>query len=96
MFTTLFEGAMRAGFFEVGQDRQLLLDVLVSNWRVHALYRRLGFIDMPRINARSRKLPAALESMQMCCAALNLVYHPLPTTGGEDDGVLIRGPREPK
>jgi GNAT superfamily N-acetyltransferase len=64
VFTALFEGAMREGFIEAKQ-RGLVLDVLITNRRAHSIYRRLGFVDMPRLKARSPKLPASLQSIRM-------------------------------
>ncbi|MBN3852498.1 GNAT family N-acetyltransferase [Paraburkholderia sp. Ac-20340] len=45
--------------------REIVLDVLVSNTRAAALYRRLGFVDIPRRKPRSKRLPAELESIRM-------------------------------
>jgi ribosomal protein S18 acetylase RimI-like enzyme len=52
---------------EVGEvgDREIVLDVLVSNPRAATLYRRLGFVDLPRRKLRSPRLPAELESVRM-------------------------------
>lgn len=63
VFSALFDDALHAGLLGVQQDRQLLLDVLVSNTRAFALYRRLGFVDLPR--ARSPQVPRDLESVRM-------------------------------
>jgi GNAT superfamily N-acetyltransferase len=65
VFTTLFNGVMREGFIEATEDCGLVLDVLISNRRAHALYQRLGFVDMPRLKARSPQLPASLRSIRM-------------------------------
>lgn len=46
-------------------DREIVLDVLVSNTRAAALYRRLGFVDLPRRKPHSKRLPAKLESIRM-------------------------------
>lgn len=69
VFTALFEHALRAE--EAGRrgletgEREIVLDVLVSNTRAAALYRRLGFVALPRMRPRSRRLPAELESVRM-------------------------------
>ncbi|WP_415117757.1 GNAT family N-acetyltransferase [Paraburkholderia sp.] len=70
VFSALFEHAIRG---EVAHqrgletaDREIVLDVLVSNSRAAALYRRLGFVDLPRRKPRSPRLPAELESVRMC------------------------------
>nr|WP_321912880.1 GNAT family N-acetyltransferase [Paraburkholderia sp. J11-2] len=47
------------------ETREIVLDVLVSNTRAAALYRRLGFVVLPRRKPRSRLLPVALESVRM-------------------------------
>jgi ribosomal protein S18 acetylase RimI-like enzyme len=69
VFTALFEHALRAKEasrlgLEAG-EREIVLDVLVSNTRAAALYRRLGFVELPRRRPRSRRLPAPLESVRM-------------------------------
>lgn len=73
VFTTLFEHAQRGSTAaEPGLDageRDIVLDVLVSNPRAAALYRRLGFVALPRRRPRSRFLPAHLESVRMQLAA---------------------------
>lgn len=69
VFTALFkhvldvQQASRRGL-EPG-EREIVLDVLVSNTRAAALYRRLGFIALPRRRQRSSRLPAELESVRM-------------------------------
>ncbi|WP_018437973.1 GNAT family protein [Paraburkholderia atlantica] len=74
VFSTLFAEAMRAGELinsqtraaRGGRDRrQLVLDVLVSNKPAYALYRRLGFIELPRRAPISARLPRELESVRM-------------------------------
>ncbi|EEA00857.1 conserved hypothetical protein [Burkholderia sp. H160] len=73
-FSTLFADAMRAGELmnvQTGAARgehdrqQLVLDVLVSNRRAYALYRRLGFVELPRRAPVSARLPRELESVRM-------------------------------
>lgn len=62
VFTALFEQAAHG----LGSDAQeIVLDVLASNPRAAALYERLGFVALPRRRARSRRLPAGLESVRM-------------------------------
>jgi GNAT superfamily N-acetyltransferase len=69
IFSALFQHALRdtdvpqrgLGAFE----REIVLDVLVSNERAASLYRRLGFVELPRRKPRSRRLPAELESVRM-------------------------------
>ncbi|SDR41730.1 GNAT family N-acetyltransferase [Paraburkholderia tuberum] len=74
VFSTLFADAMRAGEFMNSQTRaargehdrqQLVLDVLVSNKRAYALYRRLGFVELPRRAVVSPRLPRELESVRL-------------------------------
>jgi ribosomal protein S18 acetylase RimI-like enzyme len=68
VFSELFGDARRTGMGGLaGKDgeREIVLDVLVSNTRAAALYRRLGFVDVERRRARSRRLPAELESIRM-------------------------------
>jgi ribosomal protein S18 acetylase RimI-like enzyme len=48
-----------------GPDRQVVLDVLVSNRRAYDLYRRLGFVELPRRAPISQRLPRELESVRM-------------------------------
>lgn len=73
VFTTLFGHAL--GAKEAAQrgleagEREIVLDVLVSNTRAAALYRRLGFVELPRRKPRSRRLPAQLESVRMRLAS---------------------------
>ncbi|WP_091996969.1 GNAT family N-acetyltransferase [Paraburkholderia lycopersici] len=68
-FSTLFEqalcGASAAGRGLIPHEREIVLDVLVSNTRAAALYQRLGFVALPRRRPRSRFLPAQLESVRM-------------------------------
>ncbi|WP_233854929.1 GNAT family N-acetyltransferase [Paraburkholderia sp. HD33-4] len=74
VFSTLFADAMRvcelmsprtrAGRGEPDRH-QLVLDVLVSNKRAYALYRRLGFVELPRRAPVSARLPRELESVRM-------------------------------
>jgi ribosomal protein S18 acetylase RimI-like enzyme len=74
VFSRLFADAMRAGELIDSQTgavrgerhrRQLVLDVLVSNERAHALYRRLGFVELPRRAPVAARLPRELESVRM-------------------------------
>ncbi|MGF6788699.1 GNAT family N-acetyltransferase [Paraburkholderia sp. 35.1] len=74
VFSTLFANAMRAGELMNLQARagrgerdrqQLVLDVLISNKRAYALYRRLGFVELPRRAPVSPRLPRELESVRM-------------------------------
>ncbi|MEK6424454.1 MAG: GNAT family N-acetyltransferase [Burkholderia gladioli] len=65
VFTALFEDARRAGAFAEGPGREVVLDVLLDNTRAAALYRRLGFVDLPRRKPVSPKLPANIESVRM-------------------------------
>ncbi|MGF6470488.1 GNAT family N-acetyltransferase [Paraburkholderia youngii] len=74
VFSALFAEAMRAGELmnsqtnaaRDGRDRQqLVLDVLASNKRAYALYRRLGFVELPRRAPISARLPRELESVRM-------------------------------
>ncbi|MGF6853575.1 GNAT family N-acetyltransferase [Paraburkholderia sp. CI3] len=79
VFSTLFADAMRAGELN-SQTRaahgepdrqQLVLDVLVSNKRAYALYRRLGFVELPRRAPLSARLPRELESVRLEWAGRN-------------------------
>ncbi|QBQ98328.1 GNAT family N-acetyltransferase [Paraburkholderia pallida] len=69
VFTALFKHALdaqqasRRGL-EPG-EREIVLDVLLSNTRAATLYRRLGFVALPRRRQRSSRLPAQLESVRM-------------------------------
>lgn len=65
IFTALFNDALQLGMLHDGADRQVVLDVLLTNPRAHALYRRLGFVDMPRRKPVSPRLPRELESVRM-------------------------------
>ncbi|WP_156992272.1 GNAT family N-acetyltransferase [Paraburkholderia oxyphila] len=73
VFTALFEHGLRAEqAVQRGleaAEREIVLDVLVSNTRAMALYRRLGFVELPRRRSRSRYLPARLESVRMRLAS---------------------------
>ncbi|WP_395067680.1 N-acetyltransferase [Paraburkholderia silvatlantica] len=69
VFTALFEHALSSSCaatrgLEPG-EREIVLDVLVHNSRAAVLYRRLGFVALPRRRPRSRYLPAQLESVRM-------------------------------
>jgi GNAT superfamily N-acetyltransferase len=65
VFTALFSNTQNAGLIEGGPTRQIVLDVLVSNTRAYELYRRLGFVELPRRGPVSRRLPRELESVRM-------------------------------
>lgn len=69
LFSMLFEQVQRgASATERGLapcEREIVLDVLVSNRRAAALYQRLGFVALQRRRPRSRFLPAQLESVRM-------------------------------
>ncbi|MCM2492161.1 GNAT family N-acetyltransferase [Burkholderia glumae] len=65
VFTALFEDTRRAGALGDGEGREVVLDVLLSNPRAAALYRRLGFVEQPRAKPVSPKLPPELESIRM-------------------------------
>ncbi|MFM0302506.1 N-acetyltransferase [Paraburkholderia sediminicola] len=65
VFSTLFTSVLRAGLMHDEPDRQIVLDVLVSNRRAYDLYQRLGFVELPRRAPISRRLPHELESVRM-------------------------------
>jgi ribosomal protein S18 acetylase RimI-like enzyme len=65
VFSALFADLLRAGPMQDEPDRQVVLDVLVSNRRAYDLYRRLGFVELPRRAPISRRLPHELESVRM-------------------------------
>ncbi|MGF6572912.1 ribosomal protein S18 acetylase RimI-like enzyme [Paraburkholderia sp. GAS333] len=74
VFSALFADAMQASVTTRQRKRtasgshaqqQLVLDVLVSNTRAYDLYRRLGFVELPRRAAMSPRLPRELESVRM-------------------------------
>lgn len=69
VFTALFAHALRD---EVrvrrgleSSEREIVLDVLVTNTRAVALYKRLGFVALPRRKPCSKRLPPELESIRM-------------------------------
>jgi hypothetical protein len=64
-FSVLFGNALQSATEAVAVDREIVLDVLLSNVRARDLYRRLGFVEVPRARARSPRLPAALASVRM-------------------------------
>lgn len=64
VFGALFGNMLRAGMFDEGPDREIVLDVLVNNTRAYGLYRRLGFVELPRRAPVSRRLPRELESVR--------------------------------
>jgi ribosomal protein S18 acetylase RimI-like enzyme len=51
VFSALFEDALRAGVPGIAPGREITLDVLISNPRARDLYRRLGFVELPRRRA---------------------------------------------
>lgn len=65
VFSALFTSVLRAGLMHDGPDRQVVLDVLVSNQRAYDLYRRLGFVELSRRAPISHRLPHELESVRM-------------------------------
>ncbi|CAE6719343.1 GNAT family N-acetyltransferase [Paraburkholderia haematera] len=65
VFSALLTHALRAGPTHHEPDRQVVLDVLVSNRRAYDLYERLGFVELPRRAPISRRLPRELESVRM-------------------------------
>ena len=65
IFSALFRNVLRPKLLDVVDGRQLILDVLVSNTRAQALYRRLGFADTSRRRDRSPRLPSELASIRM-------------------------------
>lgn len=65
VFSALFRDALDTGALPADGDRDVVLDVLTRNVRARALYERLGFVALPRRRARSRRLPAELDSIRM-------------------------------
>ncbi|WP_446902267.1 GNAT family N-acetyltransferase [Burkholderia sp. YIM B11467] len=65
IFSALFRDALDAGALPADGGRDIVLDVLTRNARARALYERLGFTALPRPRARSRRLPAELDSIRM-------------------------------
>ncbi|NIF56115.1 N-acetyltransferase [Burkholderia sp. Ax-1724] len=73
VFSALFADAMRTeataaqgrGAASSESRRQIVLDVLVSNTRAYDLYRRLGFVELPRRAPVSQRLPRELESVRL-------------------------------
>ena len=65
VFSALFANTLHAGLMDGDGGRQIVLDVLVSNRRAYELYRRLGFVELPRRAAVSPRLPCELESVRM-------------------------------
>lgn len=72
VFSALLEHALRdevtsgAGLgAKRAAAREFVLDVLLSNTRAAALYRRLGFVALPRRKSCSPRLPVELESVRM-------------------------------
>ena len=65
VFSALFRDALDTGALPADGSRDIVLDVLTRNVRARTLYERLGFTALPRPRARSRRLPAALDSIRM-------------------------------
>ena len=65
VFSALFRDALDTGALPADGSRDVVLDVLTRNVRARALYERLGFTALPRPRARSRRLPAELDSIRM-------------------------------
>jgi hypothetical protein len=65
VFSSLFGNTLHAGLMGEGPGREVVLDVLVSNTRAYDLYRRLGFVELPRRGPVSRRLPGELVSVRM-------------------------------
>ncbi|WP_175889843.1 GNAT family N-acetyltransferase [Burkholderia cepacia] len=65
IFSALFRDALDTGALPADGSRDVVLDVLTRNARARALYERLGFAALPRPRARSRRLPAGLDSVRM-------------------------------
>jgi hypothetical protein len=65
VFSSLFSNTLHAGLMGEGPGREVVLDVLVSNTRAYDLYRRLGFVELPRRGPVSRRLPGELVSVRM-------------------------------
>ncbi|HIC7212767.1 GNAT family N-acetyltransferase [Burkholderia stabilis] len=65
IFSALLRDALDTGALPGDGSRDVVLDVLTRNVRARALYERLGFAALPRPRARSRRLPAELDSIRM-------------------------------
>ncbi|MDF3838072.1 N-acetyltransferase [Cupriavidus basilensis] len=65
VFQALFADTMRAGLLPAAPGQALLLDVLRSNTRAAALYRKLGFVTLDARLDRTPRLPAQLRSARM-------------------------------
>ncbi|KWO41055.1 acetyltransferase [Burkholderia sp. MSMB1459WGS] len=65
IFSALFRDALDTGALPADGSRDVVLDVLTRNVRARALYERLGFVALPRLRARSRRLPGELDSTRM-------------------------------
>ncbi|MGK8205120.1 GNAT family N-acetyltransferase [Burkholderia cenocepacia] len=65
VFSSLFDDALNTGALPSDGSRDVVLDVLTGNVRARALYERLGFTALARSRARSRWLPADLDSIRM-------------------------------
>nr|WP_232517952.1 GNAT family protein [Burkholderia ambifaria] len=65
VFTALFRDALDTGALPDDGSHDIMLDVLTGNERARALYERLGFVALTRRRARSRRLPAELDSVRM-------------------------------
>ncbi|VVD31139.1 GNAT family N-acetyltransferase [Paraburkholderia dioscoreae] len=65
VFSALFMNALHTGLIHGDGGQQIVLDVLVSNTRAYDLYRRLGFVELPRRGPLAQRLPRELESVRM-------------------------------
>ncbi len=65
VFRALFADTLRAGLLPAGPAQALVLDVLRSNTRAAALYRKLGFVALDAREDRTRWLPPALRAARM-------------------------------
>ena len=65
VFSALFMNALNTRLMHDEGGQQIVLDVLVSNTRAYDLYRRLGFVELPRRGPPARRLPRELESVRM-------------------------------
>jgi GNAT superfamily N-acetyltransferase len=65
VFGALFNNALHAGLMEDDGGRQIVLDVLLGNTRAYDLYQRLGFVELPRRDPVSPRLPREIVSVRM-------------------------------
>lgn len=65
VFSALFTNALHTGWMHGDGGQQIVLDVLISNTRAYDLYRRLGFVELPRRGPLAQRLPRELESVRM-------------------------------